>query len=318
MQVISLLYAALLCAQTPSPTPEPAPPVQNALYDTKADAAVEIAAALVSAQANNRRVLLQWGANDAPACVRWQELLKQERKLSKTLSYEYDVVRIDVGKFDKHMELAAKYGAELGDQGLPYLTVLDKTGKRLANQATAAFKSEKAESYEPTPALEFLVAQQAPYEDAAELLVAAQARALADKKRVFLTFGAPSCHWCHKLENWLASPLPKKLLAKDFLILKIDVERTIGGQELKTSFRAKQDGIPWFCVLDAEGRVQAASVDANDENLGYPYSDEEIMAFATLLSTVAKNLSLEDIDKLQRSLVDVREADLKKQQEAGR
>ena len=318
MKLMSLLCVVLLSAQAPAPVSAPTPqqkPAKIAIYDESADASADIAAALARATANNRRVLIQWGGNWCVWCVRLHELAKKDAKIARTLMYEYDVVLVDIGDWKKNMDLAAKYGADLKGTGVPYLTVLDASGKVLANQETGALEDKEKNAHDPAKVLAFLQAQQAPYEKAETLLAAAQAQAQIEKKQVFLTFGAPWCGWCHKLEDWMATPLPKRLLAKDFVVRKIDVDRTIGGKELKSRYRAKEDGIPWFCVLDAQGKVLGASVDVKDDNIGFPSKDEEISAFAALLTKVAKNLTKEDIDALQRSLVEVREADLRKQQE---
>ena len=318
MKMLALLCAISLSVQDPAPAPNSPPqeqPAKIAIYDENADASADIAAALARAKDNNRRVLIQWGANWCVWCVRLHELAKKDAKIARTLKYEYDVVLVDIGDWKKNMELAAKYGADLKGSGVPYLTVLDATGKPLANQDTGALEDKPKNAHDPARVLEFLQSKQAPYERAEELLAAAQAQARIEKTQVFLTFGAPWCGWCHKLENWMATPLPKALLAKDFVIRKIDVDRTLGGAELKARHGGKEFGLPWFCILDAQGKVRGASLDAEGKNIGFPYQDSEIMAFATLLSKVARNLSLGDIDKLQRSLVDVREADLRKQQE---
>jgi len=327
MKLIPLLCVVLLSAQEPAPAPVPptparAPaqekPAKIAIYDAGADARADIAAALARAKDNNRRVLIQWGANGNVWCVRLYELAKKDATIAKTLQYEYDVVLVDIGAKDRNMDLAQQYGADLKGSSVPYLTVLDGAGKVLANQDTAVLEDKAANVHDAAKLLSFLRSKQAPPLKALELLAAAQAQALVEKKQVFLTFGAPWCGWCHKLEHWMATPLPKALLAKDFVISKIDVDRTLGGAELKARQGGKEFGLPWFCILDADGKLRGVSLDAEGKNIGFPYQDGEIMAFATLLSNVAKNLSLEDIDKLQRSLVDVRESDLRKQQEKER
>src|SRR5262245_5605221 len=103
------------------------------IYDEGADGAAQINAAIAKAKKNNRRVLIQWGANWCGWCHKLHDLFAADRDIKKTLNYEYDVVLVDVGKFDKNMELAAKYGAALKGNGIPYLTVLDGDGKIVTN-----------------------------------------------------------------------------------------------------------------------------------------------------------------------------------------
>ena len=304
--------AAVSGAAVPVATQEkPAKAEKPTVYNEVADAKADIAAALERASANHRRVLLQWGANWCGWCIKLHGLYKSDREISKELLYEYDVVFVDIGKWDKNTDLATLYGADL-KTGVPYLTVLDESGKVLANQETGVLEDPAISAHDPAKVLGFLKQNQAEYLKAADLLADAQTRAASEHKRVFLTFGAPWCGWCHKLENWMATAEVKALLAKDFVIRKIDVDRTVGGQELYTSYRSANDGIPWFCVIDAAGKPLATSVNDKDENIGFPSKDDEIAVFGNLLAKVAKNLSAADIETLKASLVEVREGDKRK------
>ncbi len=298
-------------AVPPATQEKPAKAEKPTVYNEAADAKADIAAALVRASANHRRVLLQWGANWCGWCIKLHGLSKSNREISKELLYEYDIVYVDIGKWDKNTDLATLYGADL-KTGVPYLTVLDESGKVLANQETGVLEDPATSAHDPAKVLGFLKKNQAEYLKAGDLLADAQARAASENKRVFLTFGAPWCGWCHKLEDWMATPAVKALLAKDFVIRKIDVDRTLGGQELYAQYRPANDGIPWFCVIDAQGKPLATSVNAKDENIGFPSKDEEIAVFGALLAQVAKNLTAADIEALKHSLVEVREGDKRK------
>ena len=108
------------------------------VYDEKADAKADVTAALARAKAENRRVLVVWGGNWCGWCVKLADVFAKDKDVAKELQYEYDVVKIDIGQFDKHMELAATYAAEFKASGVPYLTVLDGNGKVLANQETGS------------------------------------------------------------------------------------------------------------------------------------------------------------------------------------
>ena len=61
--------------------PAPAQP----LYDESADAPALIAAALGRATGENRRVLLEWGANDSEACQVLRRTAAKDRDVAKTL-----------------------------------------------------------------------------------------------------------------------------------------------------------------------------------------------------------------------------------------
>ena len=98
------------------------------VYDEKTNAGDDIAAAVARAAKNHKRVLVVYGGNWCGWCVKLDEFFKKDRSVARTLRYEYEVVKVDIGKFDKNMELVEKYGAQLKKGGVPYLTVLDGTG----------------------------------------------------------------------------------------------------------------------------------------------------------------------------------------------
>lgn len=296
-----------------------ATPVQAAqVYDESADARAVLDAALVRATKENKRVLIQWGANWCGWCRTLHGVMTKNAEVSRKLLYEYEVVRVDVGRFDKNMELARSLGADF--KGIPYLTILDAQRTPLAQHDTVAFEVAESNSHDPKKLVEFLTAHQAKYLDANAVREAAFELARKDGKRVFLHFGAPWCGWCHKLEGWMAQPDVRALLEKDFVDLKIDTDRMLGGAELLKSARAlsgsKEGGIPWFVLCAADGK-QLATSDGADGNIGFPYKDQEIAHFVGMLAAAKLRLTDAEIEVLRKSLVALREADERKKN-AGR
>ncbi len=277
------------------------------VYDESADAKKQIDAALAKAKKNNRRVLVQWGANWCGWCVKMHGLFKADREIAKTLMYEYDVVYVDVGRFDKHMEIAAGYGADLKKSGLPFLTVLDADGKVLANQETGSLE-KKAEAgkdnpmeHDPKVVLEFLKKHQAAYPEANAVFDAALAEAKKSGKQVFVHFGAPWCGWCHRLEDWMAKPEIAKILEKEFVDCKIDVDRTKNSAEIQKRFgKNEKGGIPWFCFVAADG-TKTADSDGAKGNVGFPAAPEEIEHFKGMLTKTTK-LTKEEVEVVVKSL----------------
>lgn len=279
-------------------------PEEKPVYDEEADAHVDIANALKKAKQENRRVLIQWGANWCGWCRLLDGTFKSNREVARKLQYEYDLVHVDIGKWDKHLDLVEKYGADIKSAGVPYLTILDADGNVLANQETGTLEKtvDGKPGHDPEKIVAFLAEHQAAYRKAADVLKEGLATAVKENKRVFLHFGAPWCGWCHKLEDWMARPDIAKLLATEFVDVKIDVDRTIGGKELDETFRESKDGgIPWFAFLDAEGKVLVTS-DGPSGNIGFPVTDEEVAHFIDMLKDATRNLSAQDIDKIEQSL----------------
>lgn len=318
MTLHSIALAALVLTVPPSPAStatqpptaaqtEKAPAKQEAVYDEAADAAKAIDAAIARAQRNHTRVLVQWGANWCGWCRLLHRTMKSDAAIATELRSEYELVLVDVGRFDRNIALADKYGADLKKHGLPYLTVIAADGKAIANQETGSL--EKAKDAQPSghdsdKVLAFLKANQAPALKADEVLGAATARAKAEQKLVFLHFGAPWCGWCHRLEDWMATPEIAAILSKAFVDVKIDTDRMTGGAELlKAHSHGKNGGIPWCEILDAGGKALVNSNAPNSGNIGFPAQPEEIAWFMTMLTQSGAALSDADRATIERSLV---------------
>ncbi|MBT5736951.1 MAG: thioredoxin family protein [Planctomycetes bacterium] len=159
------------------------------VYDEKANATDDIAAAVARAAKNHKRVLVVYGGNWCGWCVKLDEFFKKDRAVAKTLYYEYEVVKVDIGKFDKNMELVEKYGAQLKKDGVPYLTVLDDKGKAITNQNTGDL--EEGDHHDRAKIEAFLKAQKLPPVDAEKALAKALKQASKDGRKVLLHLGAP-------------------------------------------------------------------------------------------------------------------------------
>lgn len=279
------------------------------VYDEKADARADLKAALARARKDNKRVLLQWGANWCSWCIKLHDVFKADEEIAKELLYEYEVVFVDIGQRDKNLDLVQELGATL-DQGVPYLTVLDAAGKPMAQQETGELEVQGQPRHDTAKVLAFLTKHQAPHLAAQAVYDAALKRAEAEGKRVFMHFGAPWCGWCHRLEDWIAGEKVAAILAKDFVDLKIDQDRMLGGEELFAKLRGERGaGLPWIAFLDAQGKELAASNDLDDAergNVGFPQDDPEVAWFGKMLASARQSITDAEIEALKSSLIEVR------------
>jgi thioredoxin-related protein len=316
---VSLLSAAPALAQAPVPATPAAvvpaaatktPKADVAVYDEKADAQKDVAAAVARAKKDNKRVLIQWGGNWCPWCLLLAATMQNDQALRTKLFNEYEVVHVDIGKFDKNVELSKQLGAELRvvAKAVPFLTILDNSGKPIWQQNTELFeiKDENGKGgHDPKKLVEFLTEHQVALPTAKAAHAAALASAKSEHKRVFLHFGAPWCGWCIRLESWMARPEIAALLAKDFVDVKIDNDRMEGGADMyKAELAAsgvKDTGIPWFVFSDADGKQIAAS-NGPKTTIGFPYEVDEVEAFAAMLQKARVNLTDADIKTLVDSL----------------
>ncbi len=314
MRTLTLTIALIACVFTPSlvcgeppvaAKPLPSETARKAVYNESADANADIAAALARAQRNHTRVFVQWGANWCGWCKWLHEKCQTDRAIASALRSEYEVVLVDVGQFDKHLDLLTKFHANAKQEGIPYITVLDESGSVVTNQETSSLENPvgtEPKGHDGAKVLAFLKQHEAPRVDAALALSDAITKAKLEGKLVFVHFGAPWCGWCHRLEEWMAKPEVAAILSKAFVDVKIDTARMTGGEALlKAHADGKSGGIPWSEFLDAEGKALVNS-NGPQGNIGFPAQAEEIAWFVAMLRQSKARLSNDEIAALAASL----------------
>jgi hypothetical protein len=190
----------------------------------------------------------------------------------------------------------AKYGIEA--KGYPYLAVIDGDNKLVTQQETGAL--EDGPKHDPKKVNSFLEKWQAPALDAEQVLAAALKGAGADGKRVLLRFGAPWCAWCHRLDGVLYQPGVDATIGSELVSIKIDVDRMTHGNDVQKRYQTAE-GIPWFAVLGADGRVMFASELAPGKNIGFPTEPAEIEHVMHMLTDSHSRMTAEQIASLREA-----------------
>lgn len=118
----------------------------------------------------------------------------------------------------------------------------------------------------------------------------------------------------------MARPEVASVLAKDFIALKIDEDRMVGGKDVLAAARKaaglqEGGGIPWIVFYDAEGNALANS-EGPKGNIGFPYQPEEVAHFVSMLQKACSKMTVGDIEALRKSLDANREADEAKKKAA--
>jgi hypothetical protein len=57
----------------------------------------------------------------------------------------------------------------------------------------------------------------------------------------------------------MASPDVSAILAKEFVPLRLEADRMIGGKDILKRYQAGEGGIPWFVFLDGDGKPVVTS-----------------------------------------------------------
>jgi len=95
------------------------------------------------------------------------------------------------------------------------------------------------------------------------------------------------------------------VLAKEFVTLKLDFDRSKGAKEIEVRYAGKEQGLPWFALIDADGQAIATSTGPKG-NVGTPWEPHEVAHFKTMLLKAKKHLTDAQIDALIVSIQDFR------------
>jgi thiol-disulfide isomerase/thioredoxin len=144
----------MACSQTP-PAARPASARQTPIkqvYDEAADAKADISRAVSQAQRDHRRLLLVFGANWCGDC-RTLDTRFHEPPAASIIDASFIVIHVDIGRADKNLDLAKKYGIPL-KKGVPAVAVLESDGSLLYSQRNGEF--EPARRMDPQVFIDFL------------------------------------------------------------------------------------------------------------------------------------------------------------------
>jgi thioredoxin 1 len=113
MRTLAFIAAALLVTMVhAAPLP----------YDETADAKADVQRALSAAQSSGMPVLVIFGANWCADCRALDKALSTGKN-AELVAREFNVVKVDVGNFDRNLDLAARYGNPI-KKGIPAAVVL--------------------------------------------------------------------------------------------------------------------------------------------------------------------------------------------------
>ncbi|MGB7267601.1 MAG: thioredoxin family protein [Terracidiphilus sp.] len=116
-----------------------AKPADNDIYPDPSQARADLAAALKTAAATHRRILVDFGGNWCGDC-KVLDIYMHDPENKPLVDANFVVVHINVGHLDINEDLAAKYGIPL-KRGVPAMAVLSEHGVLLYSQKNGEFES---------------------------------------------------------------------------------------------------------------------------------------------------------------------------------
>jgi thiol:disulfide interchange protein len=118
--------------------------VNRHLYSETANASADIAAAMVTARREHKRILLDFGANWCGDCQVLDFYYRQSPN-AEILAKHFLVVHIDTGHVDHNVDVAKKYHVPIA-HGIPSLAVIDAHGNLLYAEHEKEFEHTSVEA----------------------------------------------------------------------------------------------------------------------------------------------------------------------------
>jgi thioredoxin-related protein len=120
-------------------------------FDPKRDPEKDIAAAVVVAKKQNKRIILDIGGEWCPWCHKLDNFFLEQKDVAEFLHKNYVVVKVNYSQENKNEKTISKYGVV---KGYPHLFVLEKDGKLLHSQDTGLL--ETGDHHDHDKVFEFL------------------------------------------------------------------------------------------------------------------------------------------------------------------
>lgn len=131
----------------------PALSASREIYPDPSEAKADLAAALKTAAATHKRVIIDFGGNWCGDCHVLDIYFHNPENLP-ILESNYVLVHVNIGHMDENVDIAEHFGVPL-KKGVPALAVLSDRGKVLYSQKSGEF--EKMRNMEANSVTSFLV-----------------------------------------------------------------------------------------------------------------------------------------------------------------
>ena len=142
-------------------------------------------------------------------------------------------------------------------------------------------------------------------ETSENVLKSAYALAEKEKKNVIVIFHASWCVWCRKMDKSISDPAIKKYFEENYVITHLVVNEMKGKEHLQNPgadvfldvMGGKNEGLPYWVVLDSKGKKLADSQMSPGENTGCPANEQEVAHFRKVLKNTS-SLTNDQLDAI--------------------
>jgi thiol-disulfide isomerase/thioredoxin len=110
------------------PTWAALPVVERAPYDPNANADAAVNAAFKRARKSGKRVFIDMGGNWCADCIILSNFM-QLPEIKTFVAQHYEVAVVDVGRFDKNLQIPARFGIVTRLAGVPAVIIAEPDGR---------------------------------------------------------------------------------------------------------------------------------------------------------------------------------------------
>ena len=144
--VTALVFTLTALALAPSPQAagQIIAKANKNLYSETANPTADIAAALVRARHEHKRIILDFGGNWCGDC-QVLDIYYHQSPNAEILAKNFIVVHINIGHMDKNVDVAKKYNVPI-TKGVPALAVIDAHGNLLYSERAKEFEHTSPEA----------------------------------------------------------------------------------------------------------------------------------------------------------------------------
>jgi thiol:disulfide interchange protein len=139
LKTVKLVALAVLLGLAACKEPSATAPASRDIYPDPAQAKADIAAAVKTAGATHKRILLDFGGNWCGDC-QVLDIYFHDPSNRPILESNFVLVHVNIGKTDANLDIARQYDVPL-DKGVPALAVLNEKGELLYSQRGGEFES---------------------------------------------------------------------------------------------------------------------------------------------------------------------------------
>lgn len=127
--IVLAMAAPVAAAPTASiPAWAQLPIVERAPYDPAANADAVVNAAFARARKSGKRVFIDMGGNWCADCIILSNFM-QLPEIKAFIAQHYEVAVVDVGRFDRNLQIPARFGIIARLEGVPAVIVAEPDGR---------------------------------------------------------------------------------------------------------------------------------------------------------------------------------------------